>query len=104
MIDVMVTRGAGDLRAEDVVDPLIGSIPTAISRGRAVVDASAERMKPVTITAVYRDGLRNGQLLRVNDSIVGTWSGQLVSITHRATGGEEPWTESTIRVERRVAK
>ena len=99
MIDLLVTRNAGDLRGDDVIEPLLGSVATALARGRAEIDAQAERMQLVTVETVYRDGLRRGQLVRFNDSTRGTWSGKVVGITHAFDG---PVVKTTLRVLRKV--
>lgn len=95
MIDILVTRFAGDQRGDDVVEPLLGSLSTAIALGRSKIDAQAQKMQTVTIEAVYRDGLRRGQLVRVNDSVRGTWPGKIVGIMHRSRAGK---TKTTLRV------
>jgi hypothetical protein len=86
-IDIFVIRGAGDRPGDDVVDGLIGSLPVALARGRAELDERAQPLVPVTIEAVFRDGLRLGHTLRCQDSVRGTWAGKITGITHRATGG-----------------
>ena len=39
MIDIIVQRAAGDRPGSDIVEPLLGSVPAALSRGRAEIDA-----------------------------------------------------------------
>jgi hypothetical protein len=97
MIDVLITRFDGDQRGEDVIEPLLGSLPTAIALGRSKLDAQAQKMQPITIEAVYRDGLRRGQLLDCVDSVRGEWVGKIVGLTHRSLRGV---TKTTIRLVR----
>jgi hypothetical protein len=89
MIDIFVQRYAGDRRGEDIVDPLIGSIPVAIARGRNELDERAQPMMPMELETVYRDGLRLGQLVFVSDSNSGSaWIGKVTGITHHVSGPE----------------
>jgi hypothetical protein len=98
MIDIFVQRDAGDKRGEDIVDPLIGSLPVAIARGRNELDEHAQPMQTVTMEAVYRDGVRLGQTVMVNDSRAGVfWVGKIAGITHSARGIE---LATTLRIKR----
>ena len=89
MIDLFVQRGIGDKRGEDVVDPLITSIPVAIQRGRNELDAQSSGLQDVTVDTVYRDGVRLGQVAKFYDSQTGLeWVGKITGITHRKSGVE----------------
>jgi hypothetical protein len=86
-VDIFVIRGNGDKRGEDIVDPLIGSIPVAIVRGRNELDERAEAMQLVEVETVYRTGVRLGQTARFLDMQTGeAWTGKVAGITHSARG------------------
>lgn len=88
-VDVFVIRGAGDKRGEDIVDPLIGSIPVAIVRGRNELDERASAMQQVEAETVYRTGVRLGQTARFSDMQTGeVWTGKVVGISHAVDGTE----------------
>lgn len=97
-IDVFVIRGAGDKRGDDIIDPLIGSVPVAIVRGRNELDARAEGLQSVEVEAVFRSGVRLGQTAMFLDMQTGErWTGKVAGITHRAAGVE---LVTTLRVRR----
>lgn len=88
-VDIFVIRGAGDKRGDDIVDPLIGSVPVAIMRGRNELDDRAEGMQTVEVETVYRTGVRLGQVARFHDIQTGeVWSGKIAGITHSQAGVE----------------
>lgn len=103
MIDVIVQRGAGDRAGDDVVDPLIGALHVALARGRAEMDERAQAMRNETLETVYRSGddyssgLAPGQILRVNDSIRGSFAAKVTGARHRAQGGR---ITSTLQIRR----
>ncbi len=83
-IDIFVQRDNGDKRGDDIVDPLIGSVPVAIQRGRNELDERASGMQQVEAETVYRDGVRLGQVARFFDTAA--WYGKVVGVTHRYNG------------------
>lgn len=88
MIIIEVYRDAGDRRGNDVVDPLIGSVPCAVERGRVEMDAQAHPRTKVTMTIVYRSGLRPGQLVKAMD-LDGTWYiGMVTGVAHNLVAGK----------------
>jgi hypothetical protein len=88
-VDIFVYRGSGDKRGEDIVDPLIGSVPVAIVRGRNELDERASGMQRVEVTTLHRIGVRLGQTARFADMQTGeVWTGKVVGITHIAEGVE----------------
>jgi len=97
VIDIIVIRNDGDRPGDDVVDGLIGSLPVALARGQAELDERGQRMKDQTIEGVHRDGVRLGQLLRVNDAVHGSFASKSTGIAHRAQGGR---VTSTLQVRR----
>jgi len=87
MIDIDAARHTGTRRAEDLVDPLIGSIPCAVSRARAELDAHAQRITSITLSVVPNANYRTGQLIEIRDANQGkTWKGKITSIRHRWSG------------------
>jgi hypothetical protein len=88
-VDIFVTRYAGDKRGDDIVDPLIGSVPVAIVRGRNELDERASGMQQVEVETIYRTGLRVGQSSRFSDMQTGEiWTGKIIGITHKVAGVE----------------
>lgn len=82
MISIVVQRGEGDLPGEDIVEPLLTSIPAALSRGRAELDAGEDAGR-VSIECRYQVTARPGQLIRIVDARQGeSWLGQIVAVTH----------------------
>ena len=88
-VDIFVIRGDGTKRGDDIVDPLIGSIPVAIVRGRNELDERASAMQQVEAATVYRTGVRLGQSARFADMQTGeVWVGKVVGISHTVEGVE----------------
>lgn len=82
-IDIIVQRGAGDRPGEDIVDPLIGSIPVAIQRGRNELDARSSAPQDLGVETVYRTGVRCGDLARFYNEQSGlTLTAKIGGITH----------------------
>ena len=87
MSSIVVIRGAGDRKGEDIISPLLWTIEAKLARGTAEMGAHAEPMQSVSLTIVYRPGLRLGQLVEVNDSIQGaSWRGKITGISHKMSG------------------
>jgi hypothetical protein len=89
-IDIFVQRGAGDRPGDNIVDPLITSIPVAVQRGRNELDERATAQQDVTRETLFRAGVRCGQLARVVDFDHGeTWLGKITGITHTVRKADE---------------
>lgn len=103
-IDLFVQRGAGDKPGENIVDPLVASIPVAIQRGRNELDARAHAQQDVELETVYRAGVRLGLLSRVYDIQSGEiWTGKNTGITHNVRKvGESVQTTTSLRVRKPV--
>lgn len=101
MIAVEVYRNAGDHIGEDVQEALLGdSLPAALARGRAELDAQAHPKVLVTLELPYRADLGLGDLLAVSDPDQGPdWRGQVVGVTH-SHEIEPPASITTLSVER----
>ncbi|MDR3088559.1 MAG: hypothetical protein LBU39_01920 [Desulfobulbaceae bacterium] len=66
-IQVLVTRGAGDKRGQDISDALITSEAVAIERGRNEVDQSFSDRETVTLTSPFLQWLAPGEMVRMID-------------------------------------
>lgn len=88
-VDIIVLRGAGDKRGDDIVDPLLSQPVAAVERGRNELDARAQPMQPIQLKIVFRTGLALGQLVEVVDAMQGAvWRGKVAGISHRVEGGD----------------
>lgn len=86
MSSVVVVRGIGDRKGQDIVDALLADTSAKIERGRVELDEHDKPSQDVTLEIVYRPGLRLGQLVEVHDSVQGvSWRGKIVEIAHRIT-------------------
>lgn len=100
MIDLFVQRGSGDKPGEDVVDPLVSSIPVAIVRGRNELDDKAHRKDDETLGTVYRDGVRLGHLARTYE-VGEIWTGKIDGIEHTIRKvGDSVQTTTSLQLER----
>lgn len=88
-VTVEVYRGAGDRPGAEIREPLIGdSLVAALARGRAELDANAHGWERVGLEAEYRPDLARGDLVEVDDPLLGRpWRGLVVGITHKLDGG-----------------
>lgn len=87
MLDITVQRGAGDVFGSDIVEPLLGSVPAALSRARAEIDA-AHPVRKLKLVTTFQGNVRIGQLIDVEDSLRGQISrGKVVGIEHVAADG-----------------
>lgn len=86
-VHVIAVRGPGIREGEPIIDPLIGDIPTALSRGRNELDAAAEGLQPVDLESIYSPGMELGQLAKVDDfETPRVLRGKVVRISHRIAG------------------
>ena len=86
MIAITVQRGEGLHPGDDIIEPLLGNIAVALSRGRAEIDAAMD-IQPVELTIAYRSGLRLGQLAEIHDSLLGeSFRGKITGIAHTIEG------------------
>jgi len=90
VIALDAARYHGANRGSDVVDPLIGSLPCAVARGRAELDTAAQRDTRIKLSVVSRGNYRSGQLIEIRDSAQGAaWRGKIVSVQYRLIDGPE---------------
>lgn len=66
MAAVEVYRGAGDRPGAPVVEPLLADT-ALLARGVAEMDRQAHSLAQVELDAVFRPGLRCGQLCEIHD-------------------------------------
>ncbi len=87
-VTVEVYRGAGDRTGDEIREPLLGdSLPAALSRGRAELDARAHGWERVELLLGFRPELRLGALVAVDDPLQGArWVGKIVGISHQDDG------------------
>jgi len=96
-IEIEAARNTGTHRAQDIIDPLIGSIPCALSRAKAELDARANRITIITLSVIPNANYRNGQLIEIRDANQGRpWKGKITAIRHRQPTPATPETELTI--------
>lgn len=79
-MDIIVMRGEGNHPGDDIVDLLMSDLSVGLSRGRAELDQGALADAPV-LTCVLCN-TRLGHLIQVNDTVLGTWRGKVVSVSH----------------------
>lgn len=85
-IDVIAFREDGDLEGPEVFEPLLATVGAALARGAQEINASTP-VTPVTVEVTYRIGLRRGQLIEVNDSLLGiSWRAQIMDLSHVVSG------------------
>jgi hypothetical protein len=86
-VDIIVQRNAGDIRGDDIVDPLLSDINVALARGRSELDTHAVLQQPIQLTARFRVGVRLGQMIEVHDAMQGVaWRGKVSGISHKYDG------------------
>lgn len=86
MIDIVVQRSEGDVAGSDIIDPLIGSVPVAIARGRAEIDAQ-QSVRKLRLVTRFEHRARPGCLVDVVDGISGlARRGKIVGVEHVVEG------------------
>lgn len=86
MSSIVVFRGVGDKKGQDIVEALLSSTSAKLERGRVELDEHALPNQSVTMQIVYRAGVRLGQLVEVHDSTQGkSWRGKITAIAHKIT-------------------
>lgn len=101
-IGLIVIRGAGDRPGDDIVDPLIGSIPVALERGRNELDSRASALQDLGAETVYRTDVRTGELGRFyNEQTGAIVTGKVGGITHEVRKvGESVQLTTRLRVKK----
>jgi hypothetical protein len=87
MSSIEVYRGAGDIMGEPIIEPIL-SADALLVRGRAEMDQHAHPVMSIDVDAVFRAGLRVGQLCALADPsmIGGVRRGKLTGIGLRFDG------------------
>lgn len=89
MPSVIVVRGAGDKRGEDIVDPLLCTVEVQLARGKTELDLHAAMPQTVNLTTVFRAGVEDGQLVEVHDAMQGmSYRSKIAGVSHRIDGGK----------------
>ena len=65
MIEILVTRGAGDRQGPDISDPLITSVPVALAKGAAEINRSCSDRKTLSLETVLLPFFLPGCLARI---------------------------------------
>lgn len=99
-ITIEVYRDAGDRHGGEISEPLLGdSLPAALARGRAELDAHAWQQRTLDIEAVFAPTRRLGDLVEVMDPTLGAAvRGKVVGIAHQDSG-ESVITTLTLEVQ-----
>lgn len=101
MVHIVVKRGAGANPGEEIVDPLLATVPAALSRGRAELDRQSSGAQEKTYTVPFLAGRRSGQVEEIHDVDLGeTVRGKIKALRHHGQGGDRPqaWTDVTLEV------
>lgn len=77
---IEVYRGAGDAVGDDVTEPMLGTLPALLERGRNELDELAHQKNSVDLDIVPKSGIRLGQLAKVADNISAGWIGKVTGI------------------------
>jgi len=101
MISLLVERGAGDKRGEDITDELITSDIVAQERGRNEIEYNYSDREEVTTTGPFSGFLRPGKLAEVADSEGVIFRGMIKScaIEFSFSGGEFA-ADTSLEIER----
>lgn len=82
---ITAIRGLGLKRAPDVFEELVDRADLMVKRGTQEIEDSQD-VRRVSVRAAYRDGLRNGQMIRVYDENGLPVQGKLTGIQHEISG------------------
>ncbi len=83
MVDLVVIRGAGDRQGDDIVEALLSTTAAALNRGRNELDRRATGKDSLTYTVVFRTGILLGQLVEVDDILLGaSFRAKVTAVRH----------------------
>ena len=86
MSSIVVFRGLGDRKGQDIVEALLSSTSAKLERGRVELDEHAVPVQSVNMDIVYRPYVRQGQLVEVHDSTQGrSYRAKIAAIAIRVT-------------------
>lgn len=101
-VSVLVTRGTGDRRGQDVVDALLTSEAVARERGRNLIDAACSRRQFVTLTCPFEGLYEHGTVVEVREAADGPWRGMLrgQSVAIAVADDGTPTGDTVLTIER----
>lgn len=82
MIDITCIRGNGDRPLNDIVDPLLATIPAALHRGRVELDEH-ELADEITFE-IPLTNIALGKIVFIEDEMLQFWKGKVTGIQHNA--------------------
>ncbi len=87
---VRCIRGDGLHRQPDaVISNLLTELPAVLQRGRNELDEKAHGSQTVTMTVRFRQGLRLGQIAKVEESLFGkAWYAKITGIKHTVSNSK----------------
>ena len=86
MPDIICQRGEATHPEPDIIEPLLATVESCVSRGRAEIDEGA-LSDSIQLTTALTD-VRLGKTVRVDDPL-GTWQGKVVGVTHTVQVDDE---------------
>lgn len=87
MTDITAVRGAGDRPTDDIIEPLLTTLPAKLERARNELD-EGELASIIRITGRYQPNAFPGALVQVSDSAQGgNWRGVITSVEHNMIQG-----------------
>lgn len=97
-VQIEVYRGAGDRPGGEIHEELLGeSLPAALARGLAELDANATPWERVELEMAYRPDLAMGAIVSVIDPVQGeSWRGKITALSH-SSDGLEVITRASVR-------
>ena len=91
MIEILVTRGAGDRPGPDISDPLITSVPVALARGSAEINRSMSDRRILSLDLTLMPWTDPGSLVGITSSR-GRQVGRLLSMEKEYTVSASDFT------------
>lgn len=79
-MDIVCIRGDGDRPGDDVIEPLLATVEAGLSRGQMELDQGTLADEQQIDTLLV--DLRLGQIIAIDDSVIGSWRGKLVGLSH----------------------
>jgi hypothetical protein len=80
-IDLLVQRGTGLKRGEDIESPLLTETSIALELGRNILDKNSKHTS-VVLGAIYRPLVHPGELCEVHDAAQGvSWKGKITGVS-----------------------
>lgn len=97
MATIQVIRGDGSREGQDIFEPIL-SDTVLLTRGTAEIDANSTQFNDVTLSIVYREGVRLGQLVQVSDPLSPNgYRAKITGISFDLTHGDASMTLNLAR-------